>query len=66
MHIQGATAVAYERDIENALTPGSSGVKRKPASRRSPHFRNVHALAIENLINRRDTLPLLVDIARRA
>jgi methylmalonyl-CoA decarboxylase subunit alpha len=62
MHIEGGTMVAYKREIENAADPKA---KREEIEARleaiaSP-FRNAHALDIENLIDPRQTRPLLVE-----
>ena len=60
MHIEGGTMVAYKREIENAEDPRA---KREEIEARleaitSP-FRNAHVMDIENLIDPRDTRPLL-------
>lgn len=62
MHIEGGTMVAYKREIENAEDPKA---KREEIEARleaiaSP-FRNAHAMDIENLIDPRDTRPLLAE-----
>lgn len=62
MHIAGGTTVAYKREIENAHDPKA---KRKEIESRleaiaSP-FRNAHVMDIENLIDPRDTRPLLAE-----
>ena len=67
MHIEGGTMVAYKREIENAADPRA---KRQEIEARleaiaSP-FRNAHALDIENLIDPRETRPLLVEFVREA
>ena len=62
MHIEGGTAIAYKRDIENAPDPEA---KREEIEARlqaiSSPFRNAHAFGIEEMIDPRDTRPLLVD-----
>jgi len=67
MHIEGGTMVAYKREIEAAEDPKA---KREEIEARleaiaSP-FRNAHAMDIENLIDPRDTRPLLVEFVRSA
>ena len=62
MHIEGGAAIAYKRDIENAADPEA---KRREIEARlqaiSSPLRNAHAFGIEELIDPRDTRPLLVD-----
>ncbi|MGF1596311.1 MAG: acyl-CoA carboxylase subunit beta [Acidimicrobiales bacterium] len=67
MHIEGGTMVAYRREIENADDPRA---KREEIEARleaiaSP-FRNAHAMDIENLIDPRQTRPLLAEFVRSA
>lgn len=67
MHIEGGAAIAYKRDIENAPDPEA---KRREIEARlqaitSP-FRNAHAFGIEEIIDPRDTRPLLVDFVQDA
>ena len=62
MHIEGGTAIAYKRDIENA--PDPEGRRQEIEARLqaiSSPFRNAHAFGIEEMIDPRDTRPLLVD-----
>ena len=62
MHIQGGTAIAYKREIEAAEDPDA---KRAEIEGRlhaiSSPFRNAHAFGVEEIIDPRDTRPLLVD-----
>ncbi len=67
MHIEGGTMVAYKREIQNADDPKA---KRQEIEARleaiaSP-FRNAHAMDIENLIDPRDTRPLLCEFVQQA
>jgi acetyl-CoA carboxylase carboxyltransferase component len=67
MHIEGGTMVAYRREIEAAEDPKA---KREEIEARleaiaSP-FRNAHAMDIENLIDPRDTRPLLAEFVESA
>jgi len=67
MHIEGGTMVAYKREIEAAEDPAA---KREEIEARleaiaSP-FRNAHAMDIENLIDPRDTRPLLAEFVAQA
>jgi len=67
MHIEGGTMVAYRREIEAADDPKA---KREEIEARleaiaSP-FRNAHAMDIENLIDPRDTRPLLAEFVESA
>ena len=67
MHIEGGTMVAYRREIEAADDPRA---KREEIEARleaiaSP-FRNAHAMDIENLIDPRDTRPLLAEFVESA
>jgi len=67
MHIQGGTAIAYKREIEAAEDPEA---KRAEIEARlfaiSSPFRNAHAFGVEEIIDPRDTRPLLVDFIRDA
>ena len=67
LHIEGGTMVAYRREIEAAEDPKA---KREEIEARleaiaSP-FRNAHAMDIENLIDPRDTRPLLAEFVESA
>ena len=67
MHIEGGTAIAYKREIEHAPDPEA---KRREIEARlqaiSSPFRNAHAFGIEEIIDPRDTRPLLVDFIEDA
>lgn len=67
MHIEGGTAIAYKRDIENAPDPEAKReeIEARLQSISSP-FRNAHAFGIEEMIDPRDTRPLLVDFIKDA
>jgi acetyl-CoA carboxylase carboxyltransferase component len=62
MHIEGGTAIAYKREIENADDPDAKReeIEKRLQSISSP-FRNAHAFGVEDIIDPRDTRPLLVD-----
>jgi acetyl-CoA carboxylase carboxyltransferase component len=67
MHIEGGTAIAYKRDIENAEDPEAKRAEiEKMLQGISSPFRNAHAFGIEDLIDPRDTRPLLVDFVEDA
>ena len=67
MHIAGGTMVAYKREIQAADDPKA---KREEIEARleaiSSPFRNAHAMDIENLIDPRDTRPLLAEFVESA
>ena len=67
MHIEGGTAIAYKREIESADDPDA---KRQEIEDRlqaiSSPFRNAHAFGIENMIDPRDTRPLLIEFMEDA
>lgn len=67
MHIEGGTAIAYKREIETADDPEAkrAEIEARLQSISSP-FRNAHAFGIEDLIDPRDTRPLLVDFVEDA
>ena len=67
MHIEGGTAIAYKREIENAPDPEArrAGIEARLQAISSP-FRNAHAFGIEEIIDPRDTRPLLVDFIEDA
>ena len=62
MHIEGGTAIAYKRDIESAEDPEAKReeIETRLRSISSP-FRNAHAFGIEEIIDPRETRPLLID-----
>ena len=67
MHIEGGTAIAYKREIESADDPECKRqeIEDKLQAISSP-FRNAHAFGIENMIDPRDTRPLLIDFMEDA
>jgi len=67
MHIEGGVSAAYRREIENAPDPDAKRkeIEDRLNELRSP-FRTAHAFAVEELIDPRDTRPLLVDFIREA
>ena len=67
MHIEGGTAIAYRKDIEEAEDPEAmrAEIEGRLHAISSP-FRNAHAFGIEELIDPRDTRPLLVDFMEDA
>ncbi|GAB4337909.1 MAG: propionyl-CoA carboxylase subunit beta [Dehalococcoidia bacterium] len=67
MHIEGGVAVAYRREIEAAPDPQAkrAEIEARMEALRSP-FRTAHAFAIEDIIDPRDTRPLLVDFVEDA
>ena len=67
MHIEGGTAIAYKRDIEQADDPDAkrAEIEAKLHAISSP-FRNAHAFGIEDIIDPRETRPLLVDFLEDA
>ncbi|MEM7079120.1 MAG: carboxyl transferase domain-containing protein [Pseudomonadota bacterium] len=67
MHIEGGAAIAYKREIEQADDPDAKReeIEARLQSISSP-FRNAHAFGIEDLIDPRDTRPLLVDFLEDA
>ena len=62
MHIEGGTAIAYKREIENADDPEAkrAEIEARLQAISSP-FRNAHAFGVEDIIDPRDSRPLLVD-----
>jgi acetyl-CoA carboxylase carboxyltransferase component len=67
MHIEGGTAIAYKREIEEADDPDAkrAEIEARLQAISSP-FRNAHAFGIEDIIDPRDTRPLLVDFLEDA
>ncbi len=67
MHIEGGTAIAYKREIAESDDPAA---KRQEIEDRlhaiSSPFRNAHAFGVEDIIDPRDTRPLLVDFVEDA
>jgi acetyl-CoA carboxylase carboxyltransferase component len=62
MHIEGGTTIAYKREIEAAPDPE---VRRQEIEARlqalSSPLRNAHVFGVEDIVDPRDTRPLLVD-----
>ena len=67
MHIEGGTAIAYKRDIESSDDPEAKRkeIEDKLTAISSP-FRNAHAFGIEEIIDPRDSRPLLIDFVEDA
>ena len=67
MHIEGGTAIAYKREIENADDPEAkrAEIEGRLQAISSP-FRNAHAFGVEDIIDPRETRPLLVDFLEDA
>ena len=67
MHIEGGTAIAYKREIEEAENPDAkrAEIEARLQAISSP-FRNAHAFGIEDIIDPRSTRPLLVDFLEDA
>ena len=67
MHIEGGVSAAYRREIEAAPDPEAKRqeIEARLNELRSP-FRTAHAFAVEDLIDPRDTRPLLVDFINEA
>ncbi len=67
MHIEGGTAIAYKREIEGAADPEAkrAEIEARLQAISSP-FRNAHAFGVEDIIDPRETRPLLVDFLEDA
>ncbi len=67
MHIEGGTMVAYKREIEAADDPVAhrEAIEARLEAIASP-FRNAHAYDIENIIDPRETRPLLYEFVEQA
>jgi acetyl-CoA carboxylase carboxyltransferase component len=67
MHIEGGTAIAYKKEIDHADDPEAkrAEIEARLQAISSP-FRNAHAFGIEDLIDPRETRPLLVDFIEDA
>ncbi len=67
MHIEGGVSAAYRREIDAAPDPEAkrAEIEDRLNALRSP-FRTAHAFAVEDLIDPRDTRPLLVDFVTDA
>jgi acetyl-CoA carboxylase carboxyltransferase component len=67
MHIEGGVSAAYRREIEASPDPDAKRqeIEERLTALRSP-FRTAHAFAVEDIIDPRDTRPLLVDFVEDA
>ncbi len=67
MHIEGGVSAAYRREIDAAPDPAArrAEIEARLNELRSP-FRTAHAFAVENLVDPRETRPLLVDFVEDA
>ncbi len=67
MHIEGGVAAAYRREIDSAPDPEAKRIEieTKLNELRSP-FRTAHAFGVEDIIDPRETRPLLVDFVHEA
>jgi acetyl-CoA carboxylase carboxyltransferase component len=67
MHIEGGVSAAYRREIEAAEDPAAkrAEIETRLNALRSP-FRTAHSFAVEDIIDPRDTRPLLVDFVEDA
>jgi acetyl-CoA carboxylase carboxyltransferase component len=67
MHIEGGVSAAYRREIDAAPDPEAKRIEieERLNELRSP-FRTAHAFAVEEIIDPRDTRPLLVDFIQEA
>jgi acetyl-CoA carboxylase carboxyltransferase component len=67
MHIEGGTSAAYRREIESAPNPEAKlqEIERKLTAISSP-FRTAEAFNIEDIIDPRDTRPILCDFVEMA
>ncbi|MGI8927198.1 MAG: acyl-CoA carboxylase subunit beta [Tepidiformaceae bacterium] len=67
MHIEGGVTAAYRREIDAARDPEAkrAEIEARLEQLRSP-FLTAHAFAIEEMIDPRDTRPLLVDFVEDA
>ncbi len=67
MHIEGGVSAAYRREIEAAPDPEAkrAEIEARLDALQSP-FRTAHAFAVEDIIDPRDTRPLLVDFVEDA
>ena len=67
MHIEGGVTAAYRREIDAADDPEAkrAEIEGRLNALRSP-FRTAHAFAVEELIDPRETRPLMVEFVRDA
>ena len=67
MHIEGGVSAAYRREIDNSP---DAEAKREEIQERlealSSPYRAAHAFAVEDIIDPRDTRPLLVEFVEDA
>ncbi|MCC6267488.1 MAG: hypothetical protein IT300_07960 [Dehalococcoidia bacterium] len=67
MHIEGGVTAAYRREIDSAPDPEAKRleIEARLNTLQSP-FRTAHAFAVEDIIDPRETRPLMVDFVRDA
>ena len=67
MHIEGGVTAAYRREIDSSDDPEAkrAEIETRLNALRSP-FRTAHAFAVEDIIDPRETRPLMVDFVRDA
>jgi methylmalonyl-CoA decarboxylase subunit alpha len=67
MHIEGGVSAAYRREIDASEDPAAKRdeIESRLNALQSP-FRTAHAFAVEDIIDPRDTRPLLVDFIHDA
>ena len=67
MHIEGGVTAAYRREIDSSPDPEAkrAEIEARLNALQSP-FRTAHAFAVEDIIDPRETRPLLVDFVRDA
>ncbi|MFV2089072.1 MAG: acyl-CoA carboxylase subunit beta [Pseudomonadales bacterium] len=67
MHIEGGTAIAYKREIEESPDPDAkrAEIEARLQAISSP-FRNAYAFGVEDIIDPRDTRILLIDFLEDA
>ena len=67
MHIEGGVSAAYRREIDAAENPVAkrAEIEARLDTLRSP-FRTAHAFAVEDIIDPRDTRPLLAEFVEDA
>ncbi len=67
MHIEGGVTAAYRREIDSSPDPEAkrAEIEARLNALQSP-FRTAHAFAVEDIIDPRETRPLMVDFVRDA
>ena len=67
MHIEGGVTAAYRREIDASPDPEAkrAEIEARLNALKSP-FRTAHAFAVEDIIDPRETRPLLVEFVRDA